>query len=197
MAKEFKSALGSVGPALYDILASIVQTNDLAAAGQIKTFKQIIQLALLAKQQGIELEPFLEILKAFRIERATVASGEIEMSGAASTGLETQEGKALHVDFNAGGVLGPITLGGEFGYQTSNSKATFERSSQNFRILARYAVAPADLTPELMTKLVDFASKATPGVNTPPLPEEFENPSLEMLRDMLPILSEVFKKKEE
>jgi hypothetical protein len=191
MAKNFKDALGSVGPALYEILEAIVQTNDLAASGQIKTFKELVQLSLKAKEAGVDMDFFLTLLSSFRVDRAALAGGEIEMAGAASTGLETQKGNALHVDFNAGGSLVGFELGLNAGYQQSESRANFERSSQNFRILARWQVGPAELAPELMAKMVDFISASTPGAAVPPLPAEFQSPTLEMLRDMLPLLSKV------
>lgn len=195
MTKNFKSALGSVGPALYETLSAIVQTNDLAASGQIKTFKELVQLSLAAKEAGVDMTFFLNLISSFRVERAALAGGEIEMAGSASTGIESQDGKALHVDINAGGSLAGFDLGLNAGYQQSSSKASFERSSQNFRILARWQVGPAEMTPEMMTKMVDFVSKSTPGANIPGLPESFESPTLEMLRDMLPLLKEVVGKK--
>jgi len=192
MAKNFKKALGSVGPALHDILSAIVETNDLASSNQIKTFSQIVQLFLMAKEAGVSDAFFLKLISSFRIDRASFGSGEIEMAGAASTGFETQEGTALHVDFKAGGSLAGFDLGLNAGYQQSDSSASFERSSQNFRILARWAVGPGDLSDELMKSLSEFANKATPGANIPDMPESFENPNLEMLREMLPLLSELF-----
>lgn len=194
MTKNFKNALGSVGPALYETMAAIVQTNDLAAAGQIKVFREIVTLCLEAKKAGLEMPFFLDLISSFRVERAALAGGEIEMAGAASTGIETQEGNALHVDFKAGGSLGGFDLGLNAGYQQSESKAAFERSQQNFRILARWQVGPAEMTPELMAKMGEFVAKATPGVTIPPLPTEMQSPTLQMLRDMLPLLKEVLAK---
>ena len=194
MSKIFKDALGSVGPALYDILSAIVKTNDLAASGQLATFKEIIQLALLAKKEGIELDDFLKVMSVFRRERAGFLGGEIEMAGSAATGFETKEGSVLHVDFNAGGNLAGFTLGLNAGYEKEDQKSVFERSSQNFRILARWQVVPSDVSDEVIKTAVEYISKASPGAEIPGLPESFESPTLQAIKEMLPELREVFKK---
>ena len=197
MSKNFRETLGSVGANLYEVMAAIVQTNDLAAAGQIKTFKEIVLLVQNSTKEGLDPEFILKLISAFRQERAALTSGEVEMAGAASTGFETADGKSLKVDFNAGGSLAGFALGLTAGYENHDQKSSFERSSQNFRILARWAVAPADLPPELMAQLVTFVAKPTPGVNPPALPESFNSPYLEAIRDVLPVLKEVMSKKTE
>lgn len=189
MSKNFKQSLGSVGAHLYEVMSAIVQTNDLAAAGQIETFKEIIALVLNAQKQGLEVEKVLALIAAFRRERLALASGEIEMAGAASTGFEDSNGHSLNLELTAGGTLAGIGLGFKGGYETHNQESSFERSSQNFRILARWAVGPDNLSEELTKALVEFIAKPTPGAAIPALPESFKSPTLEMIKDILPLLA--------
>lgn len=189
--KNFKQALGSVGGNLYEIMSAIIQTNDLAAAGQMRNFKELVTLLQNAVKEGLEPDFVLKLITTFRQERAALTSGEVEMAGAASTGFETADGHTLNVNFNAGGSLAGFNLGLTAGFEQHNQKSSFEKSTQNFRILARWAVAPADLPPELLAQLVEFVSKETPGVVVPPLPETLSSPYLDAIKDLLPTLKQV------
>jgi hypothetical protein len=162
MSKNFRKSLGAVGPALHDILSSIVETNDLAAAGQLKTFKELVALTIMAEQAGIDREFMLRLISTFRIDRAGYEGGEIQMAGSASTGFETKEGTALHVDFKAAGSL------------------------------VRFQVTPDNLSEELKGAVVQFMTDLPPNTEIPGLPKEFETPTLEILREMLPDLAKLF-----
>lgn len=196
MSKNFKQALGSVGPALHDILSAIIKTNDLARSGKINSFKEMVQIMLLAKKEGIDTAAFMDLMAAYRREAAVFSGGEIEMAGSASTGFETKEGTVLHVDFNAGGSVAGFNLGLDAGFEKQDQKAQFERSSQNFRILARWQVVPEQGSEEIMKLAAEFVSKATPGATIPGLPEEFESPQLAAIKDAMPILKELLAKNE-
>jgi hypothetical protein len=193
MSETFRKILGgSVSARLYDSISAIVGANDLLASNQINQFKEVIKLTLMAKEAGIPVPEFLNIISAFRQERIALGSGEIEMAGSASTGHESTEGNSLRLDLSAEGGLAGFGIKAGFGYETHESSSDFERSSQNFRILARWAVAPANLSVELQKTLVDFVAKQTPGADIPGMPEEFRSPTLDAIKDILPVIKDMF-----
>ena len=198
MSVEISKNLGGVGTAIANVFSDIEKVHDNSSKVALSNFLQIVQSAISAKKAGLSEEMFTNLLTVIGTERDTVTSGEIEVAGSVTTGLETADGSAFNVSFTAGGTVAGIGLSGAAGYNKTSSKTTEEKSSQNFRILARWVTVPKGSSADLVAAATAFAFRLPAGVNVPdgltapaPSPAPTSNTYLDMIQKILPIVAPI------
>lgn len=200
MAKLTKTAKGlsdQLAPVIEGSLNAVYEVSDRHKARQIKQqLKQVVHLAIAAREAGLSDEQFARFLSAFDVQTATVSGGRLEFAAAVASGLETTEGKAFKVGMNVGGSIGGFGIEAEGDYSSDSRSSMYERSSQNLRIRLDWATVPAKDIDKFVEGIVARVYEKGFTPSEPVLSEDESSPTLEAIESVMPILKDLFSKED-